>query len=234
MKDTELAPGIHVLGGKKGGRVRSFLVENGPKLTLVDTLFEEDARLVLEAIHKLGRRVEDLEHIVLTHAHRSHLGGLAVLKRLSGARVHAHEREADIVGGERVAERVSLVPHSPLRVYFPFQLFAALGLGAHKPCPVDESLDDQGTVGGLTVFHLPGHTPGHVGFYREEAGVLIAGDAVSTWPSFDAGWKSFTLNEAQHRMTIRKLAGLEPKILGVGHGNPVRENAADRLASLIW
>lgn len=230
----ELAPGIHVLGGKKGGRVRAFLIENGSELTLVDTLFEEDARHVLSAIAGLGRSVTSLKHIVLTHAHRSHLGGLAELKRLSGATVHAHEREADIVGGERVAERVSLVPHRPLRVYFPYQLFAGLGLGAHSPCPVDESLADGGAVGRLTVIHLPGHTPGHVGFYSEEKGVLIAGDAVSTWPSFAAGWKSFTLNEAQHRMTIRRLAGFEPKILGVGHGDPVRKNATDRLASLIW
>jgi glyoxylase-like metal-dependent hydrolase (beta-lactamase superfamily II) len=230
----ELAPGIHVLGGKKGGRVRAFLVENGPKLTLVDTLFEEDARLVLQAIHEIGRKVEDLEHIVLTHAHRSHLGGLAELKRLSGATVHSHEREADIVGGERVAERVSLVPHAPLRVYFPYQLFAALGKGAHVPCPVDAAIGHDDEVGGLRVLHVPGHTPGHLGFYSEGKGVLIAGDAISTWPSFAPGWGSFTLNKAQHRMSVRELAGLEPKILGVGHGDPVEKDAADRLHSLVW
>ena len=230
----ELAPGIHVLGGKKGGRVRSFLVENGRKLTLVDTLFEEDGRLVREAIQALGRKIDDLEHIVLTHAHRSHLGGLAELKLLSGATVHSHEREADIVGGERIAERVSLVPHKPLRVYFPFQLFAALGLGAHKPCPVDASIGAGDEVGGLQVLHIPGHTPGHLGFYAPDKGVLIAGDAISTWPSFDAGWESFTLNEAQHRMSIRTLASLEPRVLGVGHGDPIRKDAADRIHTLIW
>ena len=44
-----------------------------------------------------------LKHILLTHAHRSHLGGLSELKRMSGATVYAHEWEADIIAGERKA-----------------------------------------------------------------------------------------------------------------------------------
>lgn len=44
-----------------------------------------------------------LKHILLTHAHRSHLGRLAELKRMSGATVYAHEWEADIIAGERKA-----------------------------------------------------------------------------------------------------------------------------------
>ena len=64
----ELAPGVHVLGGKKGGRVRSFLLDTNGELTLVDTLFEDDARGVLDAIRTLGRTPSDLKRIVLTHA----------------------------------------------------------------------------------------------------------------------------------------------------------------------
>ena len=46
----ELAPGVHSLGHRRGGHVRAFLIDDGGELTLVDTLFEDDARLVLEAI----------------------------------------------------------------------------------------------------------------------------------------------------------------------------------------
>ena len=49
---TELAPGIHSLGHGKGGHVHAFLIEHGGELTLVDTLFESDARLVLDAIRR--------------------------------------------------------------------------------------------------------------------------------------------------------------------------------------
>ena len=71
----ELAPGIHRLGHGAGGRVSAFLIEDGGELSLVDTLFESDARLVLEAIRGLGRSVTDLKRIAITHGHRSHLGG---------------------------------------------------------------------------------------------------------------------------------------------------------------
>ena len=73
----ELAPGVHSLGHGKGGRVHAFLVDTGGELSLVDTLFENDARLVLEAIRELGRTPRDLKRIAITHGHRSHLGGLA-------------------------------------------------------------------------------------------------------------------------------------------------------------
>jgi glyoxylase-like metal-dependent hydrolase (beta-lactamase superfamily II) len=67
---TELAPGIHSLGHGKGGHVHAFLIENGDELSLVDTLFENDARLVLDAISRLGRKVSDLKRIAITHGHR--------------------------------------------------------------------------------------------------------------------------------------------------------------------
>ena len=99
----ELAPGIYSLGHGKGGHVHAFLLEAGGELSLVDTLFEGDARLVLDALRRLGRSAADLKRIAITHGHRSHLGGLAALKRASGATVYAHRWEADIVAGERIA-----------------------------------------------------------------------------------------------------------------------------------
>ena len=80
---TELAPGIHSLGHGKGGHVHAFLIDDGGELSLIDTLFETDARLVLDAIRKLGRSPGDLKRIAITHAHRSHVGGLAELNTLA-------------------------------------------------------------------------------------------------------------------------------------------------------
>ena len=111
----ELAPGVHMLGAKKGGRVRAYLIETNGELSLVDTLFENDGRGVLDAIRRLGRKPSDLKRIVLTHAHRSHLGGLAALKRETGAAVLAHEWEADIISGDRPAQSVGLKPTAPFR-----------------------------------------------------------------------------------------------------------------------
>jgi glyoxylase-like metal-dependent hydrolase (beta-lactamase superfamily II) len=227
----ELAPGIHVLGGTKGGHVRAFLLETGSELTLVDTLFEDDAGDVLAAVRKLGRSPRDLSRIALTHAHRSHLGGLSALKRETGARVLAHAWEADIVSGDRAAQPVGLKPTRPFRTY-PFQIGIFLGRPKHRPCPLDEPVADGDSIGPLEVLHAPGHTPGHLAFYWGERGLLIAGDAIATWPRFEAGWPAFNLNEEQHRASINRLAALEPKLVGVGHGDPIADRAAERVQTL--
>ena len=211
--------------------MRSFLLETNGELTLVDTLFENDGGGVLEAIRKLGRSPRDLKRIVLTHAHRSHLGGLAALKRETGATVLAHEWEADIVSGDRPAQPVGLKPTAPLRTY-PFQVGIFLNRPKHQPCPIDESAGDGADVGPLRVLHVPGHSPGHLAFHWEERGLLIAGDAIATWPRFEAGWPAFTLNPEQHAESIRRMAELEAEIVGVGHGDPITSRAADRVRSL--
>src|SRR5437763_1144852 len=121
----EIAPGVHRLRQRMGGHVHAFLIDDGDSLTLVDTLYDTDARRVIAAIEAIGRTVADLKWIALTHAHRSHLGGLARLKELSRATVCAHPWEADIIAGERKAQGVTVKPGSPLGVYwrvYPLQL----------------------------------------------------------------------------------------------------------------
>jgi glyoxylase-like metal-dependent hydrolase (beta-lactamase superfamily II) len=227
----ELASGIYSLGHGKGGHVHAFLVDDRNELTLVDTLFESDARLVLEAISRLGRRPSDLKRIALTHGHRSHLGGLARLKRESGAKISGHEWEADIVAGDRRAQAVSLVPRQSPRL-IPFQLGLWLGRPKHVPCPVDELLCDGDAFGPFEVIHARGHSPGHLAFWWAERRFLIAGDAVATWPELCPGWHAFNLNKRDHHVTLQRLATLEPTMLGVGHGDPIESGGEDVLHEL--
>jgi glyoxylase-like metal-dependent hydrolase (beta-lactamase superfamily II) len=230
---VELAPGIHAVGGKKGGHVHAYLVAAGSDLVLVDTLYETDGRLLREEIRRQGRSLSDLKKIVLTHGHRSHLGGLAALKRESGATVLSHEWEADIVAGERKAQPVTILPRRPLRAYFPYQFFLALGKGAHPPCPIDEPVKEGDAFGPLQVLHIPGHTPGHLGFWSEEHRVLLSGDAIATWPEFLPGWPAFNLNVPDQQASLRRMASLEPRVVGVGHGPPITTDAAERLHTLV-
>jgi glyoxylase-like metal-dependent hydrolase (beta-lactamase superfamily II) len=229
----ELAPGIHSLGQKKGGRVHAFLLDDGGSLTLIDTLYDTDGHRVLEEVAGMGRRVSDLENIVLTHGHRSHLGGARALKEQSGAMVYAHEWEADIVAGERKAQPVSLVPQRPLRAYFPLQVGLALGLGKHPPCPVDHHVSTGDRIGPLEVFHAPGHSPGHLVFYWSERRTLFAGDAIATWPELSAGWPAFNLNPKQHGESLRRMADFDSEIVAVGHGEPIRSGGERRVRDLV-
>jgi glyoxylase-like metal-dependent hydrolase (beta-lactamase superfamily II) len=213
--------------------VHAFLLDDGNGLTLIDTLYDTDGHRVLEEIDSMGRSVADLQNIVLTHGHRSHLGGARVLKEQSGATVYAHEWEADIVAGERKAQPVSLVPRSPLRAYFPLQVGLALGLGKHSPCPVDNEVSDGDHIGPLEVFHAPGHSPGHLVFYWSEQRALFAGDAIATWPGVSAGWPAFNLNAKQHRESLRRMADFDSEIVAVGHGEPILSAGNRRVRDLV-
>lgn len=230
---VELAPGLWSIGQRKGGRVHAFLCDGGNELTLVDTLFDTDGARILALLSQLGRRPDELRNIVITHGHRSHLGGLAVLADVTGATVHAHAWEADIVAGERKAQAVSIVPGKPLRTYFPFQFGLALGLGKHPPRPVDHTVAGGDRIGPLHVLDAAGHSPGHLAFWWPERRALLAGDAIATWPSFLPGWPSFTLNERVHRLALRRLAELEPELLGVGHGEPILTGARAHVRDLV-
>jgi glyoxylase-like metal-dependent hydrolase (beta-lactamase superfamily II) len=234
--EMEIAAGVHSMDQSTGGHVHAFLLDDGKDLTLIDTLFDTDAGRILDRISALGKSVGDLKNIVLTHAHRSHLGGLAVLKDLSGATVYSHAWEADIIAGERVAQPISPIPMRPLRTYwrvYYLQFGAALGRGKHPPCSVDATLGDGDRIGPVEVLHAPGHTPGHLAFWWPERKVLIAGDAIATYPVFAPGWPVFTLNPTQHRASLERMAGLDPEVLAVGHGDPLTAGAAVRLRSLV-
>ena len=86
--------------------------------------------------------------------------------------------------------------------------------------------------GPLRVLHAAGHSPGHLAFHWPERGFLIAGDAIATWPELCAGWTAFQLNRTQHAESLRRLAELDARVVGVGHGAPIDEDAAERVHAL--
>lgn len=232
----EIAPGVYSIRQRMGGHVHAFLLDDGSDLTLIDTLYDTDARRVLAQIEATGHTVRDLKRIVLTHAHRSHLGGLARLKELSGATVCVHEREADIVAGDRKAQGVTLKPGHPLRAYYqiyPLQVAITLGFGTHPPCPPDRAVKEGDRIGPLHVIEAPGHSPGHLAFHWPERRILFAGDAIATWPEFAAGWPTFTLNLKQHRASLTRMAERDVDVVAVGHGEPITADGAARMRALV-
>ena len=229
----EIGPGVYSLRTDKGGHVHAFLLDDGASLTLIDTLFDDDGKIVLDEIARIGRSPSQLKEIILTHAHKSHLGGLAALKKASGATVNAHTWEVDIIAGRRKAERVSAVPQRPLQVY-PLQLGLALGRGRHVPAEVDHALKEGDHVGPLQVIATPGHTPGSLSFWWDARKALFSGDVIATWPELATGWPGLTLDNAQNTKSAQQFRDFgNAEILGVGHGEPIAKGAADVLRKLL-
>ena len=85
-------------------------------------------------------------------------------------------------------------------------------------------------LGRLQVIHAPGHSPGHLAFYWPERRALFAGDAIVTWPTLAAGWPELQSQlRPSMRASLRRLAGLDVSMVGVGHGEPIVRDAGERL-----
>ena len=221
----QAAPGLYSMGQSLGGNVHAFLLDDGKELTLIDTLFDTDAHRIIAQVEAIGKRVQDIKHIILTHAHRSHLGGLARLKELSGAQIYAHEWESDIISGDRPSQPVSLWPQPPYQAYY-LQVGQYFDLSKHVPVTVDNYVHEGDQIGPVKVIFAAGHSPGHLAFYWPERQALIAGDAVCTWPYLMLGWKGFLLNPKQHQQSLYKMAEYDAQVMCVGHGEPIISGAA--------
>src|SRR5258708_1859229 len=84
VNKMEAAPGVYSLAQSQGGFVHAYLLDDGSGgLTMVDALFDTDAHRILALLQSIGKAPRDIQNIIVTHAHRSHLGGLARLKELT-------------------------------------------------------------------------------------------------------------------------------------------------------
>ena len=102
--------------------------------------------------------------ILLTHQHPDHTGGVAELRRRSGARVVAHQADAPVITGARTL------------VLTPIQRIGVIFMPVPEPSPVDVLMggDSQVPVPGFSAVHTPGHTPGHVSYLlKRDGGVLL-------------------------------------------------------------
>ena len=95
-------------------------------------------------------------------------------------------------------------------------------------------------VAGFTVLECPGHSPGHVAYWRESDRVLILGDVLNNMnlitgvPGLHEPPAVFTPDPARNRESARSLAALEPALCCFGHGPPLRDpqKLADFVAGL--
>jgi glyoxylase-like metal-dependent hydrolase (beta-lactamase superfamily II) len=101
-------------------------------------------------------------------------------------------------------------------------------------------LHDGDDIAGFRVVHAPGHTPGHVAFFRARDRVLIAGDVLANYPRLGS-WgglneppHAFSIDPAQNRRSIAKLAELRPRLVCFGHGPPLTDlKVLDRVAETL-
>jgi glyoxylase-like metal-dependent hydrolase (beta-lactamase superfamily II) len=182
---------------------------------LVDAGTPQTAKKLLRALE--GR---PLGAHALTHAHVDHAGGTRAVADARDVAVWAGERDAGDVESGRPAVADTFA--KPVLRRF----------GRYRGAPVARRLREGDDIGhGFAVVDVPGHSPGHVAFWREADRVLVAGDVLfnihlsTLRPGLREPPAILTIDPARNRASARRLAALEPELVLFGHGPPLRDPA---------
>lgn len=182
-----------------------------------------DAGLPLHAKKILGElEGRSIAAHALTHVHNDHAGG--------SKRVSQTLRIPVWVGaGDAEALRTGKAAIAPGRRGASLMAWYG-GSPAVEP---DRELREGDEVGpGFAVLDTPGHTPGHLSFWRESDRTLVCGDVFFNMNIVTTGFglhqppDLFTYDPPQNRRSERRLAELEPALVLFGHGPPLRDPAA--------
>jgi glyoxylase-like metal-dependent hydrolase (beta-lactamase superfamily II) len=232
---VQVAEGIHRL---TGGVCNFYLIEDGGKLVLVDAGAPRDWDLLVRALAALGRGLQDLEAVLLTHAHSDHTGFAERARTTAGAPVWIHQVDAAVAKGAKPGKNDGKVRSYVLRVEFYRTLFSLARRGATKLIPVREvSVFADGETlevpGRPRAVHAPGHTPGCAALLLEERGVLLTGDVLATRNPLTGRVGPQIMPSGLNRDTPQALRSLDvldgvpADVLLPGHGEPWTEGAAE-------
>jgi glyoxylase-like metal-dependent hydrolase (beta-lactamase superfamily II) len=232
------------------GRVNCYLIDDEP-LTLVDTGPNSGKALdeLEQALRAHGRRIEDLERIVITHQHLDHMGLVGILARRSGAEVVVLDLLAPVIEefGAYAERDDELAEALMLRHGIPRDVVTALRSVSRSfrawggSAPVDRRLADGEELAfagrTLQALHRPGHSPSDTLFWDAERQVLVGGDHlighISSNPliSRPLGGRSGEPGDGRPRALMTYLRSLTEtrnmpiEVVLPGHGEPVTDHA---------
>lgn len=213
-----------------------YLFKSKQGLVLIDTSVVGSIKMLEPQLKRNGFQLSDISHILITHAHVDHVGGLAEIQGATRAEVWVHEIDAPFV-------RVGKPP--------PYMEFSGLSLQdklvgnfinafvgkeqpaapVHRELKCNEILDELWE--GLGLLHLPGHSPGHSGFYFSKERLLIGGDVMMhLTPRLTRPVAAFTTDMKQADESILQVAKMNLSTLGVGHGESFIGTAAGAIQKL--
>lgn len=199
---------------------------------LIDTGMPKSAAKIKELAEERFGKNHIPKAIILTHGHFDHVGAVTELVNEWNVPVYAHSLELPFLTGEtNYPEPDGSVEGGLIAKISPLFPNEAINLKNYV-----HALPENGEVPhmpGWKWIHTPGHTPGHVSFFRKEDKFLIAGDAFVTVrqdelynvliqkQELNGPPRYFTTNWMDAWDSIKKLETLKPEIAITGHGSPI-------------
>lgn len=232
----EIAPGIRRIGK---GLINSYLIESGGEVTIVDAgapAYWGDLPAELAA---MGRSLDDVRAVVLTHGHSDHIGFAERIRRELRTPILVHELDAALARGEvpnpaRGAGSVKLRPLLAFLVYS-----ATHGLLRVPRIAEVSTYGDGATLdvpGAPRVILVPGHTPGSAALHFAGRDALLIGDAIATYAvttGIDGPQIApFTADPAEALASLARLDGVDARLVLPGHGQAWTRGVAAALAEV--
>lgn len=209
-----LAPGVWRLKELPAPTINVYLAED----VLIDAGRTWDRRRIFAELE--GREISML---ALTHVHPDHQGSAKAVCEARGVPLACHADDVDAMEGRRPVQEAA--QKNPIN-----RIVAKLWQG--PPHQVERILRDGDEVAGFRAVHTPGHSRGHVVFFRESDRVAICGDVIrnmsyaTALPGIKEPPDIFTYDPEENRRSIRRLAELNPSLILPGHGPAVTDMAA--------
>jgi glyoxylase-like metal-dependent hydrolase (beta-lactamase superfamily II) len=153
--------------------------------------------------------------VALTHCHPDHQGAVHAVCSKYNVPLACHEGDVPAMEG-----REAMWPHNWI-------IRLGMRFWSGRACPVARVLRDGDTVAGFRVVHTPGHTPGHVVYFRDADRVAIAGDVLANMnirtrkPGLLFPPRAFCKDWEENRRAVLTLWQLQPSVICFGHGAPL-------------
>ena len=221
----KLAPHLHRIGNDL---VAAYLIVTPDGVTVIDAGLPGHWRELLRELRAMGRSLDDVRGVVLTHGDSDHLGFAERLRRATGVPVYIHSADADRArGGKKPKSTVG-----PMRVA---ALLRFLGYTARKGGLVPRYLKEVVEVadadvldlpGSPRVVGMPGHSAGSIAIHIPLADAVCVGDALTTRNVLTGreglAPAPFTDSPAEALASLERLAELDATWVLPGHGAPWR------------